>query len=123
MIGYTTVGANDLARSASFYDELLSMFEAVRTMEADNFIAWGKSSNTPMFSSHVPADGKPATVGNGVMIALPADDIEHVKAVHLKAIELGGVDEGKPGPRGDSGFYVGYFRDLDGNKLNSHCMI
>ena len=32
-----------------------------------------------------------------------------------------GTDEGAPGPRGDQ-FYAGYFRDLDGNKLNAFCM-
>ena len=31
-------------------------------------------------------------------------------------MELGAKDEGPPGDR-DDGFYGGYFRDLDGNKL------
>ena len=122
MIGYTTVGTNDLARSAEFYDSLLGLLGAARTIEAEDFIAWGKSAESPMFSIHIPADGKTATVGNGVMIALPASDMKKVTQVHKKAIELGGSDEGLPGPRGDSGFYAAYFRDLDGNKLNAHCM-
>ena len=42
--------------------------------------------------------------------------------MHAKALALGGQDEGAPGPRGDTGFYGGYFRDLDGNKLNCFCM-
>ena len=65
-----------------------------------------------------PYDGKPATVGNGVMVALAAASKQQVDAVHAKALALGGKDEGAPGPRGD-GFYAGYFRDLDGNKLNA----
>ena len=65
-----------------------------------------------------PFDGKPATVGNGVMVALQAASKEQVGAVHKKALELGGKDEGAPGPRG-AGFYAAYFRDLDGNKLNA----
>ncbi|WP_422396671.1 hypothetical protein [Sphingomonas ginsenosidivorax] len=42
-----------------------------------------------------------------------------VDAIHAKALELGGTDEGAPGIRGDDpdGFYGAYFRDLDGNKL------
>jgi predicted lactoylglutathione lyase len=68
-----------------------------------------------------PFDKKPATVGNGVMVALAARSKEQVDAVHRKALELGGKDEGAPGPRGD-GFYAGYFRDLDGNKLNAFFM-
>ena len=43
-----------------------------------------------------------------------------VQLLHAKALELGGTDEGAPGPRGEHGFYGGYFRDLDGNKLNAY---
>ncbi len=121
MIGYTTIGTNDFARSASFYDTILGMLGAVRMMEEDDFIVWGTDENSPAFSIHLPADGNPATIGNGVMVALKAKNTEQVAAVHAKALELGSSNEGKPGPRGH-GFYVGYFRDLDGNKLNIHCM-
>ena len=76
-----------------------------------------------MFSIHIPADGQAGTVGNGVMIALIAENSEMVDAVYRQAILLGATDEGQPGPRGDTGFYAGYFRDLDGNKLNIHCML
>lgn len=123
MIGYTTVGTNNFARSAEFYDALLGSLGASRVMEADDFIAWAKGPSTPMFSIHIPADGKAATVGNGVMIALQASDREQVKALHKLAMALGSQDEGQPGPRGDSGFYAAYFRDLDGNKLNAFCMV
>jgi predicted lactoylglutathione lyase len=68
-----------------------------------------------------PFDGKPATRGNGTMVALQVDSKTKVDALYKLAIELGGTDEGKPGPRGD-GFYAAYFRDLDGNKLNCFCM-
>jgi predicted lactoylglutathione lyase len=118
MIGYTTVGTNDFARAATFYDALLAEFGAKRAMEMPTFIAWATAPNTPMFAIIKPFDGKPATVGNGVMIALLASSKEQVQAVHEKALELGGTDEGAPGPRGP-GFYAGYFRDLDGNKLNA----
>jgi predicted lactoylglutathione lyase len=68
-----------------------------------------------------PWDGQPATVGNGTMVALLADAPATVDAVHAKALALGGADEGTPGERG-AGFYAGYFRDLDGNKLNVFCL-
>ena len=55
------------------------------------------------------------------MIALVVDSREKVDALYKKALELGGTDEGAPGPRFD-GFYAGYFRDLDGNKLNAFFM-
>jgi predicted lactoylglutathione lyase len=68
-----------------------------------------------------PIDGKPATVGNGSMVALAVQSPAQVDRLHKLALELGGKDEGAAGPRGDS-FYAGYFRDLDGNKLNVFCM-
>ena len=121
MIGYTCVGTNDLPRATQFYDELLAMVGAKRFMEFDRGIAWAVSPTTPGFGVMKPFDGNPATVGNGVMIALVVDSKDKVDAVYKKAIELGAKDEGPAGPRGD-GFYAGYFRDLDGNKLNVFCM-
>jgi predicted lactoylglutathione lyase len=121
MIGYTTFGTNDLARSAAFYDALLAELGAKRAMEMPTFIAWAAAPNAPMVAVIKPFDGKPATVGNGVMVALAAGSKAQVDAIHKKALALGGTDEGAPGPRGD-GFYAGYFRDLDGNKLNAFFM-
>ena len=122
MIGYVTLGTNNLERAAAFYDELFSLIGAGRFMEMDGFIAWAVSPGTPAVSVTKPYDGKPATVGNGVMVALLMQSTDQVDALHAKALELGGADEGAPGPRGDSGFYAGYFRDLDGNKLNAFYM-
>jgi len=118
MIGYVTFGTNDLARAAKFYDMLLAELGAQRAMEMPGFIAWAVAPNTPMISVIKPHDGNPATVGNGVMVAITAASKAQVDALHRKALELGGKDEGAPGPRGDS-FYAAYFRDLDGNKLNA----
>jgi catechol 2,3-dioxygenase-like lactoylglutathione lyase family enzyme len=117
MIGYVTVGTNDLPRAAAFYDELLALLGAKRFMEFDTFIAWAVAPDKPGFAVTQPFDGKPATVGNGSMTALVVDSTEMVHKVYDKAIEMGGKDEGPAGPRSDE-FYAGYFRDLDGNKLN-----
>lgn len=122
MIGYVTLGTNDLEKAAHFYDALLAEIGAARFMDFDTFIAWGVAPDKPGLALTKPFDGKPASVGNGVMVALVVDSREKVDALHAKALELGGKDEGAPGPRGDSGFYAGYFRDPDGNKLNAFCM-
>ncbi len=118
MIGYVTLGTNDFQRAAGFYDALLGELGAKRAMEMDTFIAWATAPNTPMIAIIKPFDKNPATVGNGVMVAIMVDSKEKVQAVHKKALALGGKDEGAPGERGP-GFYAGYFRDLDGNKLNA----
>lgn len=121
MIGYVTLGTNDLAAASKFYDALLAMIGAGRFMEDDTFVAWGTGPSAPGLAVNIPHDKNAATVGNGVMIAIIMDAPEKVDAFHAKAMELGGTDEGAPGVRG-GGFYAAYFRDLDGNKLNAFCM-
>jgi catechol 2,3-dioxygenase-like lactoylglutathione lyase family enzyme len=106
MIGYVTVGTNDLERAIAFYDELLALLGAGRFMEVENvFVAWAVAPDKPGFSVTRPFDGNPATVGNGVMVALVVDSKEMVHKVYDKAIALGGKDEGPAGPRGDE-FYA-----------------
>ena len=122
MIGYVTLGTNDIEKAAAFYDALLGELGATRCMEMETFIAWATDPNQLALSVTKPNDGNAATVGNGVMVALIADSNDKVDAIYAKAIELGATDEGPAGPRGDTGFYAGYFRDLDGNKLNVFCM-
>jgi predicted lactoylglutathione lyase len=117
MIGYVTIGTNDLPRAAAFYDALLGEMGAKRMMENDQFIAWSVRPEAPGLGVTKPFDKKAATVGNGVMVALEASSTTQVDALHRRALQLGATDEGAPGARG-GGFYAGYFRDLDGNKLN-----
>ena len=117
MVGYVTIGTNDFPRACAFYDALLGELGAKRLMESDHFVGWGTDFAHCMLAVFIPHDGKPATVGNGVMVALQVESPEDVDRLHARALELGASDEGAPGPRGD-GFYGGYFRDLDGNKLN-----
>lgn len=121
MIGYVTLGTNDLARGAAFYDAIAAELGAKRIMENEQFIAWGPPDGRPGIGLTHPFDGNPATVGNGVMVALEAADRAQVDNLHALALRLGGADEGAPGER-FTGFYAAYFRDLDGNKLNVFVM-
>jgi catechol 2,3-dioxygenase-like lactoylglutathione lyase family enzyme len=120
MIGYVTLGTNNLPRAARFYDGIASELGVGRMMETEQFIAWGKPGAGAGIGLTRPFDGKPASVGNGVMVALEARDRAQVDRLHRLALSLGGTDEGAPGPR--EGFYAGYFRDPDGNKLNAFVM-
>jgi predicted lactoylglutathione lyase len=122
MIGYVTLGTNDLARAAKFYDAIAAEMGTGRMMDFGEFIAWGTPGGAAGIGLTKPFDGNPATVGNGVMVALEARDRAQVDRLHALALAHGGTDEGAPGPRGDGGFYAGYFRDPDGNKLNAFTM-
>ncbi len=121
MIGYVTLGTNDLPRAAAFYDALLADIGAKRLMEFPTGIVWGISMTQPSLGVMKPYDGQAATRGNGTMVALVVETPAQVDAIYQKAMALGAQDEGPAGPRGDS-FYAGYFRDLDGNKLNVFCV-
>lgn len=124
MIGYVTLGTNDLDRASKFFDTLFEEELGIgRIIQGDTFVAWGKDMESPSVSVTTPFDGNAATVGNGVMIAIAADSPQKVDSFYNRAIELGATDEGKPGPRGEGAFYCGYFRDLDGNKLNVFCVL
>ena len=121
MIGYVTVGTNDLPRAAKFYDAIAAEMGTGRMMEFETFIAWGTPGGGCGIAATKPYDGQAASVGNGVMVAIEARDAAQVDKLYAIALENGGTDEGAPGPRGD-GFYAGYFRDPDGNKLNAFVM-
>ena len=120
MLGYVTLGTNDLARAAKFYDAIAAELGVGRMMENEKFIAWGGHGGAGIGLTK-PFDGKPASIGNGVMAALRAKDRAQVDRLHQLAMSLGGTDEGAPGDRGH-GFYAAYFRDPDGNKLNVFVM-
>ena len=123
MIGYVTLGTNDLDRAARFYDALLAEIGAGRFMQSERFVAWAVAPDKPSLGVIKPWDGNPATVGNGVMAGIAVDSRDKVDRIHARALELGGRDEGPPGLRADGGegFYAAYFRDLDGNKLDVFC--
>ena len=121
MIAYVMLGANDLTRARAFYDALLAplglTLNAAYTSPTRIWYSAGMAP--PMLVICTPHDGRPATWANGGMLALAAPSRTAVEAAHQMALELGGLDEGAPGLRGDdpSGFYGAYFRDPDGNKI------
>jgi catechol 2,3-dioxygenase-like lactoylglutathione lyase family enzyme len=122
MIGYVTLGTNDLNKAARFYDKIASEMGIGRFMESDTFIAWGAPGGGAGLGLTKPFDGNAMSVGNGVMVALAAKDKAQVDRIYKLALSLGASCEGPPGPRGDGGFYAAYFRDPEGNKLNAFVM-
>lgn len=123
MIGYATLGTNDIDKALVFYDGLMGAIGAKRLItlpDARGFTLYGAGRDKPMLAITRPYDGGVANPGNGTMVALQAESRAQVDATYAKAIELGAKDEGAPGVRGGAGpqvFYGGYFRDLDGNKF------
>jgi catechol 2,3-dioxygenase-like lactoylglutathione lyase family enzyme len=116
MIAYVTIGTNDLDRAAAFYDRILGAIGGQRGFANERMVGWS-SGQGGMIAVAKPFDGNPANVGNGMMVALAGKDHAQVDALHAMALELGGADEGAPGPRSGGHFYMAYARDPDGNKL------
>ena len=116
MIGYVTVGTNDLERSKQFYDNLFEELGARSFFANERIVFWTVKDGASSFAIAKPYDEKEASVGNGNMVAVNVDSREQVDAIYAKAMELGATDEGPPGERMPT-FYGAYIRDLDGNKL------
>lgn len=114
-VGYVCLGTNDFDRATAFYDALLGEVGGKRLMPTPHGLMYRLGSGALIMITR-PYDEKPATASNGGMVAIQVDSKEQVASVHAKALQLGGTDEGEPGPRGAFGEFA-YFRDLDGNKL------
>ena len=121
MIGYVTLGTNDLEKARAYYDALFGSIGAKRLMEfPQGFTLYGTGWGNPGVAITPPYDGRTAVAGNGNMVAIVLDSRAKVDAFYDKALELGGTDEGPPGVRGEEGpraFYGAYFRDPEGHKF------
>ena len=120
-VAHITFGCSDLARAARFYDAVVAEYGGARMFEHATAIGWSLPDGGPSIGICHPFDGNPASFGNGTMIAVMAKDEEQVRRVHAAALAHGGTCEGPPGPRAN-GFYAAYYRDPDGNKMNSFCL-
>lgn len=121
MIGYVTVGTNDIARSTAFFDAALEPLGYARTFEGGGWAGYGPGGQKEGLEIYLatPENGKEACFGNGSMLAFKATSRAAVEAFHAAALGAGGKDEGAPGVRGenDPPFYGAYVRDPEGNKF------
>lgn len=117
MLGYVTIGANDLDRAVTFYDPAMQALGFARKFKDGGWAGYGPEKGDADFMLCAPANGEPATWGNGVMIALKAPSREAVDGFHAAGVKAGGKDEGAPGVRGEGTWYGAYLRDLEGNKI------
>lgn len=124
MIGYVTVGVDDMASAKQFYSAFLPRL-GYGLEEIDGELSFslprepGQSVVFPDFYVKSPFNGKPAECGNGTMVAFEARNQAQVRELHALALAAGGTDEGAPGFRDcySTHFYVGYLRDPQGNKI------
>jgi catechol 2,3-dioxygenase-like lactoylglutathione lyase family enzyme len=121
MIGYVTIGSNDIARSVAFFDAAFEPLGYKQTFNEGGWAGYGPGGKKEGLEIYIatPENGKAATLGNGSMLAFKAPSRAAVDAFHAAALANGGADEGAPGVRGqyDPPFYGAYARDPEGNKF------
>jgi len=119
MIGYVTIGANDVEASLPFFDAVFGAMGGERKSFEGGWGFYGARDGEGSVGICKPFDGAPARAGNGIMVAFKAPSHDAVKAAHAAALANGGTDEGAPGYRPPDGtsFYGAYFRDPTGNKF------
>ena len=124
MIGYVMVGSNDIDKSTYFYDSILFHLGLRKQEITEDYIGYAQNKKNTQIEFYLtkPFNGKVATYGNGTMIAFLAQSRGDVEKFHKTGLELGGIDEGKPGLRPTGGsMYLAYVRDFDGNKICAYC--
>ncbi|MCT4610870.1 MAG: VOC family protein [Pelagimonas sp.] len=124
MIAYVTVGADDIAKAKRFYCAFLpalgyGLSEGPEGLSFALPVPEGETPISPDFYVKPTFDGRPASAGNGSMVAFEAQTQQQVSDLHAAALASGRRDEGLPGFRAAYGprFYVGYLRDPQGNKI------
>ncbi|KRW62756.1 VOC family protein [Pseudomonas sp. TTU2014-080ASC] len=119
ILSHISIGTNQFEKAAAFYDQVLATLDCTRIMSHPGAIAYGKLY--PEFWLQIPADGKPASIGNGYHVAFQADSREAVDRFYAAALAAGAQDDGPPGPRPDYGapYYGCFVRDLDGHKIEA----
>ena len=132
MFTYVCLGTNDPERAARFYDAVLGALgqrrcEVSADWQAVGWHGWGTYERDGATELALwlcpPFDGRPASPGNGAMVAFSARSWREVERFHAAALAHQGTSEGAPGlrPHYDPDFYAAYVRDPDGNKLAAVC--
>ena len=117
MIGYVTIGVNDMEKAKAFYSDLLADLGYTVKMDIGRIAFLGTDGGGPMLSVCIPYNENDPAPGNGNMIAIDPGSKEMVDKLHAKALELGATCDGPPGQRIEDMFYGAYFKDPDGNKV------
>lgn len=128
MIGYVTVGADDIQRAEGFYSSFLPSLGFILEVSPEG-LSYSIPASDGQQNGHIdlyvkpPYDGQAASAGNGTMLAFRAATQAQVRELHAAALAAGGRSEGEPGFRAaySAHFFVGYLRDPQGNKLALYC--
>lgn len=126
MFSHATLGTDDFHRAFRFWSAVMSALgHDLRFVDAARpWAGWQPAGGgRPLFVLTAPFDGRPASAGNGAMLAFDCATREVVRAAHAAGLAAGGTDEGAAGlrPEYHADYYGAYLRDPDGNKIGFAC--
>jgi len=123
MLSHVSLGTQDAARPAAFYDPVLAVLGIGKGKRRGGSVDY--SAAMVGFSLEQPVDGQPASVGNGVHVCFVAKNRAQVDEFYRVALAHGGSDAGAPGmrPEYDAHYYGAFVRDPDGNKIEAVCFM
>ncbi len=118
-LSHVSLGTNDYARAAEFYDAVMPTIGCYKVMEHGQARAYGRGY--PEFWIQQPFNEKLATVANGVHVAFLAKSRSDVDEFHKAGLTAGALDDGPPGPRPMYGepYYGCFLIDPDGHKIEA----
>jgi catechol 2,3-dioxygenase-like lactoylglutathione lyase family enzyme len=120
MLHHLTIGVEELARSAAFYDAVLSPLGYGRIWTEDTGIGYGRPGGGEKFAIEL-RPGAGAAGGPGLHVAFSAPSREALARFHSAALAHGGRDNDSPGMyhEHDEHYYPAYAFDPDGNSVEA----
>jgi len=120
MFHHLSFGVGDLALSAAFYDAALGALGFRRVFQDQTAIGYGLIDDKDVFCLKLRPDNS-AAPGSGFHIAFSAPSRASVDDFHRAALQVGGQDNGAPGPRPHYGlnYYAAFLIDPDGYRIEA----
>lgn len=126
MIDHISVPVKNFEQSRDFYDQTLALlgFERVLNFE-DEIQQWaGYGTNgMPSFEICIKKGATNTDIGKtaGLHVGFVAPNIEAIHQWYAKSLELGGTDNGAPGPRSEyhPGYYGAFIIDPNGWRIEA----
>lgn len=127
MLDHASISVNDFKESLRFYDETLKLLGYERVMTFDvpdgQIAAYGTTGRPYFWVGQETSPNLAESIGKarGFHLAFQAPSIEAIHAWYQKCLELGGKDNGAPGPRPEyhPGFYGAFIVDPNGWRIEA----
>jgi catechol 2,3-dioxygenase-like lactoylglutathione lyase family enzyme len=116
MIDHLGVPVSDMARSKTFYEAALAPLGYVTVMDFGEAAGLGAGGKPDLWIAK-------GSAGQGLHVAILAENRAAVDAFHRAALAAGGKDNGGPGlrPQYHATYYGAFVLDPDGNNLEAVC--